>query len=102
MQKQPSRGALMKKPPPLKKNASNPQENNHVEVRPQQNRRTALLKSHLNAGAPPQIHRANPKNTLPQEYPKRTASAYFKKSKLICNNNFYEISKIPYLIFCVK
>ena len=34
----------------------NTQEKTHAEVKPQQSRRAALLKSHSNAGAPPQTN----------------------------------------------
>ena len=61
------RGALMKRRP--EKYVANPQENTHTEVRPQQIRRAALLKSHSNAGAPHKSTAQIFENTLPQEHP---------------------------------
>ena len=58
MQKQLSRGALVKRGP--QKYAANPQKNTYAEVRSQQSRCAALLKSHSNAGTPPQIYLTNP------------------------------------------
>ena len=57
-----------------------PQESTQDEVRPQQIRRAALLKSHSNTGAPRQT---NPKKHLPKERPQRIAPAYIQKPKLI-------------------
>ena len=53
----------------------NLQENTHVEVRPQQSRHAALLKSHSDSGAPPQT---NPQNTLHKSTPKRLHPLLFK------------------------
>ena len=60
----------------------NPQENTHAEVRPQQSRRAALLKSHSNAGAPPQTN-SHKKNTLHKSTPKGVHPRTFKYQKLI-------------------
>ena len=51
MEKQPFRGAIIKTNTP-RKIPPNPQENIHAEVRHQQSRRAALLKSQSNAAAP--------------------------------------------------
>ena len=70
----------------------NQQENTQAEMRPQQSRHAALLKLHSNAGASTQT---NPQKHSPKEHPQRTARAYIQKSKLIWDNNFWKISKIP-------
>ena len=76
MQKQPSRGALMKRRTP--KNAANPQENTQTEVRPQQSCHAALLKSHSNTSASPQMHRTNPQKHPPTRAPPKDYIHIFK------------------------
>ena len=81
MQKQPSRGAVMKRCP--ENYAASPQENNHTKLRPQQSHPAAFL-SHTPTQALPHKSTAKiPQNTLPQQHPERTASMYIQKSKLI-------------------
>ena len=58
----------------------NTQEKTHAEVKPQQSRRAALLKSHSNAGAPPQT---NSQKTQSTRAPPKDCTAYVQKSKLI-------------------
>ena len=52
------------------------QEKTNAEVRPQQSRRAALLKSLANAGAAPQIHRTNSQKHPLTRAPQRTAPAH--------------------------
>ena len=74
------RGALMKRRP--EKYVANPQENTHTEVRPQQIRRAVLLKSHSNAGAPPQIHRTNIRKHPPTRAPLKDCIHVYSKIQI--------------------
>ena len=77
MQKQPSRGVLLKNHPEEK--AGNPQENIHAKVQTQQSRSAAFMKPHSNADSPPQIQRKNPpKYLLTIAPPKDCISIYSK------------------------
>ena len=57
----------------------NTQENTHAEVRPQESPRAALLKSHSNAGAPPQ---ANPQKTPSRRAPPKDCTHVCSKIQI--------------------
>ena len=67
-------------PPQKKKNAANPQENTHTEVWPQQSCHAALLKSHSNTSASPQMHRTNPQKHPPTRAPPKDYIRIFKNT----------------------
>ena len=62
MQKQPSRGVLLKNHPEEK--TGNPQENIHAKVQTQQSRSATFIKPHSNADSPP----TNPAQKSPKKH----------------------------------